>query len=83
MQPNCVKKNIKKKKREQERAKKKIFFCSSYCPSLNMYSQTMLCIQIKTLNAESVQGHYSLSATVSLKFDESYINENALAKKIK
>lgn len=48
-----------------------------------MYSQTMLCIQIKTLNAESVQGHYSLSATVSLKFDESYINENALAKKIK
>lgn len=36
-----------------------------------MYSQTILCIQIKKLSAESVQGHHSLSVTVSLKFDES------------
>ena len=35
-----------------------------------MYSQTMLCIQIEKLTAESVQGHYILSVTVSLKFDE-------------
>lgn len=44
--------------------------CTPYYSFLNMYSQTILCIQIKNLNAESVQGHHCLSVTVSLKFDE-------------
>lgn len=43
-----------------------------------MYSQTILYIQIKNLNAESVQGHHSLSVSLPQVCWERYINENAL-----